>query len=120
VGRDYHYPADKVDVLDPYMLLVHQGMIEDIFLDDMRLRDVEVMRNCPFLGYSLENSQVISKYLDRSDGGTKELKSRFVVGCDGAHSAVRKAILGADDVGGRGKSTWGVLDGKYCIEIFQT
>lgn len=105
-----------MDALDPYALLVHQGMIEDIFLDDMRERGMEVRRNCPFESYSTgegKDSQVKVRYMDMNAGNTKELRSQYLVGCDGAHSKVRKAMLKADSVGQSENSTWGVLDGKF-------
>jgi phenol 2-monooxygenase (NADPH) len=40
--RQVHYPAEIVDVLDPYMILIHQGMVENLFIEDMASRGVEV------------------------------------------------------------------------------
>lgn len=51
LGREVHYPP-VIDVLDPYILLVHQGMVESLFIDDMKKRGVEVKRNCAFESYS--------------------------------------------------------------------
>ncbi len=51
LGREVHYPP-VIDVLDPYILLVHQGMVESLFLEDMKKRGVEVRRNTAFESYS--------------------------------------------------------------------
>lgn len=51
LGREVHYPP-VIDVLDPYILLVHQGMVESLFIEDMKKRGVEVKRNCAFESYS--------------------------------------------------------------------
>ena len=86
-------------------------MVEDIFIDDLRLRGVEVIRSSPFNRYSAGDSGVQVECNDLNRGGTKILKTQFLVGCDGAHSKVRKSMLGEMD-GASGNSAWGVLDGK--------
>lgn len=60
LGREVHYPP-VIDVLDPYILLVHQGMVESLFIDDMKKRGVEVKRNCAFESYSTCDSLVSKK-----------------------------------------------------------
>lgn len=107
-----HYPPDLVDTNDPFILLVHQGMIEEIFLDDLNLRDSEVIRNSPFVRYSSSDSGVEVECDDLETGKPRQLRSQFVVGCDGAHSKVRKSMQGAEMDGASGNSAWGVLDGK--------
>lgn len=114
-GRDCHYPPNLVDVLDPFILLVHQGMVEDIFLEDMRERGVEVLRNSPFLDYTTTKSLVEVRYNDLVTGIKKTLKTQYLVGCDGAHSLVRKSMPGNAMDGASGKSAWGVLDGETAL-----
>lgn len=60
LGREVHYPP-VIDVLDPYILLVHQGMVESLFIDDMKKRGVEVKRNCAFESYSACDSLMSKK-----------------------------------------------------------
>lgn len=52
LGREVHYPP-VIDVLDPYILLVHQGMVESLFIEDMKKRGIEVRRNTAFESYSV-------------------------------------------------------------------
>ena len=52
LGREVHYPP-LIDVLDPYILLVHQGVVEHLFIDDMRKRGIEVKRNTAFESYNV-------------------------------------------------------------------
>jgi 2-polyprenyl-6-methoxyphenol hydroxylase-like FAD-dependent oxidoreductase len=114
-GREIHYPPEVVDVEEPYILLVHQGMVEDIFLKDLRLRGVEVIRSTPFLSYSQKkeaNSIVEVECTDLKTGRTRPFKTQYLVGCDGAHSKVRKVMLGPVEHTQTSKSAWGVLDGK--------
>jgi 2-polyprenyl-6-methoxyphenol hydroxylase-like FAD-dependent oxidoreductase len=91
-------------------------MVEDIFIDDLRLRGAEVIRSSPFNRYSAGESGVLVECNDLNTGGTKILKTQFLIGCDGAHSKVRKSMLGEMD-GASGNSAWGVLDGKLPMHI---
>lgn len=106
-----HYPPGVVEVLEPFILLVHQGMVEDVFLEDLKCRGVEVSRSTPFTKYSLTKSGVEIECNDLKTGNSKILTSQFMVGCDGAHSKVRKNMLGAEFDGETSTQHWGVLDG---------
>lgn len=110
-NREVHYPP-VVDVLEPYILLVHQGMVEDLFLNDMKARGVEVTRNSPFATYREAKDgsiEVVSR--DDVSGEEKTLRAQYLVGTDGAHSQVRKCIPEATPVGASSEAIWGVLDG---------
>jgi 2-polyprenyl-6-methoxyphenol hydroxylase-like FAD-dependent oxidoreductase len=107
-----HYPPGVVDVMEPFILLVHQGMVEQVFLDDLHARGVDVVRSTQFTRYTLTKLGVQIECSDLTTGESKSLASRFVVGCDGAHSRVRKSMIGAEFDGEIGASLWGVLDGK--------
>ena len=113
-GREVHYPS-QVDVKDPFILLVHQGMVEDIFIDDMRERGIEVQRSSPFTHYTAEadiHEPIKAFFQDKKSGSVQSVQTHYLVGCDGAHSNVRKSIPGAQMVGESSNSKWGVLDGK--------
>ncbi|TLS28487.1 hypothetical protein PpBr36_01124 [Pyricularia pennisetigena] len=114
LGREVHYPP-IIDVLDPYILLVHQGMVESLFIEDMKKRGVEVRRNTAFESYSAcENSfgplQINCRANVTQD--RKTILASYLVGCDGAHSKVRKSIPEARPVGLSQPAVWGVLDGE--------
>ncbi|KAL2023182.1 hypothetical protein VTK56DRAFT_3305 [Thermocarpiscus australiensis] len=115
LGFEVHYPR-VVDVLDPYLLLVHQGIVEGVFIEDMKKRGIEVRRNTAFDSYSV---------CDYNKGGALQIHCRtnvtqdrktfltqYLVGCDGAHSRVRKSIPDATPVGMSQPSLWGVIDGE--------
>jgi len=98
--------------MEPYIL------VEQIFLDDLKLRGVEVIRSSPFTRYTLGGlgkSVVEVECNDLKSGQLKTLKTQYLVGCDGTHSKVRKSMLGADMDGESSKSAWGVLDGMFPV-----
>lgn len=112
-GREVHYPP-IVDLLDPYILLVHQGMVEGIFEEDLNERGTFVTRNTAFanLEYTPMSIRPLTvNCLTDVNRSKQSFFTRYVVGCDGAHSKVRKCIPGATPVGASSDAVWGVLDG---------
>lgn len=105
-----------MDVLDPYILLCHQGMVEGTFLKAMKERGVEVHRNVSFKDYQPAKNGLLDIKV-QTNGYEKTFQSRFLVGCDGAHSKVRKAIPGAIPEGSSSESVWGVLDGQVATNF---
>lgn len=102
-------------MLEPFILLVHQGMVEDILIEDMKSRGVGVVRSSPFSHYSRTsdlNAPIEVVCNDTNIGVEKLLKTKYLVGCDGARSMVRKSIPSAELVGDSTRAPWGVLDGK--------
>lgn len=112
--REIHYPKD-VDVENPFILLVHQGMVEDVFIEDMRERAIEVTRGSNFQEYKSEvgSETVEVDYIEIKTGEHQSFQTKYLVGCDGAHSNVRKSIPGATMVGESSNAKWGVLDGMF-------
>ncbi|CAK7219071.1 hypothetical protein SCUCBS95973_003700 [Sporothrix curviconia] len=115
-GREVHYPAAAVDLVDPYILLCHQGMVEAMFVEDLRARGVEVQRATKFATVTQTDAEekghllVGCKYNVTQDDTA--LVADYVVGCDGAHSQVRRTIPEAHAAGTPHDSLWGVLDGE--------
>ncbi|KAF2009889.1 FAD monooxygenase-like protein [Aaosphaeria arxii CBS 175.79] len=112
-GREVHYPPD-VDLLDPYVLLCHQGMIEDLLIKDLRERGVEVARNTAFVGYESTPASLrpmaVTCHQD-VEQMRRTYRTRYIVGCDGAHSRVRKALPNSVPIGSSTDAVWGVIDG---------
>ncbi|KAI9464680.1 FAD binding domain-containing protein [Boletus coccyginus] len=107
----------------PFQITLHQGAIEDIFIDSMRGHGVEVER--PSRPIDIEISEDIDELssplsypvkvtVERLDAIDEESKTeiihaKFVVGADGAHSWVRNA-LGIKMEGEQTDYVWGVID----------
>lgn len=83
LGREVHYPP-VIDVLDPYILLVHQGMVESLFIEDMKKRGYEVRRNHAFDSYSVcDNKSGLLQVNCRANvtQDRKMILTQYLVGC---------------------------------------
>ncbi|KAF2148163.1 FAD monooxygenase-like protein [Myriangium duriaei CBS 260.36] len=111
-ARQVHYP-EAVNVKDPYILLVHQGMVEDIFLRDMLDLGINVNRDSEFLSYhqDSDSGNIVVTHANPVSKSVVTSTAKFLIGCDGAHSRVRKSMPGVVMEGERSKAPWGVLDG---------
>jgi phenol 2-monooxygenase (NADPH) len=106
----------------PHVVL-NQARVHDFYLDVMRkspaalepyygrrLLDLEVDTT---LSGDDANPHAVTARLERIDpsheGQIETIKARYVVGCDGAHSAVRKSI-GRTLHGDSANHAWGVMD----------
>ncbi|GKZ58838.1 hypothetical protein AnigIFM49718_004676 [Aspergillus niger] len=113
-SRQTHYPDHLVGASDPYILLAHQGMLEDVLIKDIEERGGSVQRNSPFVSVSKTSDgsgelEVI--YNDNTTNTQKAVRTKYLVGCDGARSKVRDFIPGAQLEGEMSNASWGVLDG---------
>ncbi|GKT41124.1 phenol hydroxylase [Colletotrichum spaethianum] len=112
LSRSIHYPTSVVDVLQPYILLCHQGMMEGVFIDDLRKSGVEIKRNHSFQTYGALNDGSLQIDCQHAEIGPMRISSEYLVGCDGARSLVRKSIPDTYAQGTPHTSVWGVLDGE--------
>ncbi|KJZ78410.1 hypothetical protein HIM_02448 [Hirsutella minnesotensis 3608] len=119
LGREVHYPP-VIDVLDPYILLVHQGIVESLFIEDMHKRGKEVRRNTAFDSYDHVPGKPGHLQVNCRINVTHDKRSiltQYLVGCDGAHSKVRKSIPDVEAVGMSQAAIWGVLDGELITDF---
>ncbi|KAF7332387.1 hypothetical protein MKEN_00120500 [Mycena kentingensis (nom. inval.)] len=102
----------------PFEVTLHQGAIESIFLDSMRSMGIEVDRPVVPTHIELDPSKItdpaayaVKVVLKRLSGeeSTEIVHARFVIGCDGAHSWVRKNVNIAME-GSQTEFVWGVVD----------
>ncbi|TGJ81936.1 hypothetical protein E0Z10_g6828 [Xylaria hypoxylon] len=116
IGREIHYPASVVDVLHPYILLCHQGMVESVLIDDLRDSGVSVSRSHHFTRFDYAPGDPLGP-LDLSFSTTEgdaveHVRADYIVGCDGARSLVRQQIPDTHATARPHESYWGVLDGE--------
>ncbi|KAJ7502456.1 phenol 2-monooxygenase [Mycena galericulata] len=137
---------DFVDVVDNYTLLLHQGLIENAFLDEIQARRAVqpetfptptppnglfrpyLLQDCRTLPIdasdTLSSTHPVESVIQHADSKvTHTIRSRYLLGCDGAKSQVRRCIAGGQVGDGewQGKITmqgeatdiiWGVLDAR--------
>ncbi|PWC36008.1 bifunctional 3-(3-hydroxy-phenyl)propionate/3-hydroxycinnamic acid hydroxylase [Azospirillum sp. TSO35-2] len=80
---------------------VHQPDLEAILRDGLAARDdVEVRTRCDAFAIEERGDHVHLRYEDMSRGRIHRVRARYVVGCDGARSLVRRFIeTGMEDYG---------------------
>ncbi|EGC48320.1 FAD binding domain-containing protein [Histoplasma capsulatum var. duboisii H88] len=118
-SRQSHYP-DHVGASNPFVLLAHQGMIEDVLIQDMEQRGVFVSRSSPFIecSRSAADGKMHVIYEDATTKAPRTMEADYLIGCDGAHSKVRPFIPEAKLIGEMTNASWGVLDewfGNYVV-----
>ncbi|KAI1497852.1 FAD binding domain-containing protein [Biscogniauxia marginata] len=113
-SRACHYPSEVVDLLDNYILLVHQGMVEEILVEDLRGRGTYVKRDIRFEDINRQHEGYLPEAVCKvgTTGDKQTIPAEYVIGCDGAHSRVRGCIPDSYSAGKSSESIWGVLDGE--------
>lgn len=101
----------------PHMIL-NQARVHDMYLDVMRnspsrlepdysLQFVDLAVDPTVRDYPV--TATLERLEDGREGQTLTVRARYVVGCDGARSGVRKSI-GRELVGDAANQAWGVMD----------
>ena len=108
-GNDILVQVDFSRLPDPYnfMLSLPQSDTELILEETLLDRGVAVQRETELLEFTQDDDGIEARL---SDGGTNlDLSADYIVGCDGAHSTVRK-LLGLDFSGERYPEAWSLAD----------
>ena len=100
----------------PHVIL-NQARVHDFFLDTMRQApgrlEPDYSRRLLELAVAPSGSHPVTVRLERTDDGqegrVETVRARYVVGCDGARSAVRRS-LGLELRGDSANQAWGVMD----------
>lgn len=82
---------NAVDSPHPFPLILEQSDTERILIQHLTSRGITVERQWELTGFDQDADGVTSR-LRHADGRTEEIRSRWLVGCDGAHSAVRHTL----------------------------
>jgi 2-polyprenyl-6-methoxyphenol hydroxylase-like FAD-dependent oxidoreductase len=78
---------DRLDTAHPYVLGIPQTTTDRLLAEHATELGVEIRRGCELVGLSQDDHGVTVELAD----GT-ELRSRYLVGCDGGRSTVRKLL----------------------------
>jgi 2-polyprenyl-6-methoxyphenol hydroxylase-like FAD-dependent oxidoreductase len=96
------------DTAYPFLLLVSQAETEDLLNARLAVRGVEVERRVELVGFRPDPDGVTCT-LRRDDGRTEQVRTRYLVGCDGAASTVRHGA-GIPFAGGAYQQTFVLAD----------
>jgi 2-polyprenyl-6-methoxyphenol hydroxylase-like FAD-dependent oxidoreductase len=83
----------------PFLLFVSQAETEAVLNEYLAERGIEVERGVELVTFRA-GEQYVTCTLRHRDGSTGEVRARYLVGCDGAHSSVRRGA-GIPFEGGR-------------------
>jgi 2-polyprenyl-6-methoxyphenol hydroxylase-like FAD-dependent oxidoreductase len=91
---------DRLDTAHPYVLGIPQTTTDRLLTEHAIELGVEIRRGCELVGLSQDDRGVTAELAD----GTR-LRSRYLVGCDGGRSTVRK-LLGVGFPGEQARVEW--------------
>lgn len=83
-------PFDKLPTEHPYTLMLPQDETEHFLREALHHRGEKILWRHEVTGVRQDTTGVDLSV--RSPQGDKQVRARFVVGCDGAHSLVREAV----------------------------
>lgn len=101
---------DSVDSRFPYALMIPQNESERVLEEKLEAGGVKVERRTELAGFK-DTGAGIEATLKKADGSTETVAADWLVGCDGAHSAVRHG-LGFAFEGTTLESDWILADGE--------
>ncbi|WP_345771571.1 rifampin monooxygenase [Geodermatophilus sabuli] len=93
-------PPDPLDTAHPYVLGIPQTATDRLLAERATELGAEIRRGCALVGLDQDDSGVTAELAD----GT-QLRSRYLVGCDGGRSAVRR-LLGVGFPGEPARREW--------------
>jgi 2-polyprenyl-6-methoxyphenol hydroxylase-like FAD-dependent oxidoreductase len=91
--RDRDRPLLTIDFLDipsayRFTLMIPQNRVEQILLQHLESLGCNVMRPCKLIRYTTSPSQVEAQI--QVNSSDQSIKAKWLIGCDGMHSAVRE------------------------------
>lgn len=108
-GNDILVRVDFSRLPGPYnfMLSLPQSETERILEEALHERGIVIQRETELVGFTQDDSRITARL---SGGGTQsESAADYIIGCDGAHSTVRKT-LGLEFSGERYPESWSLAD----------
>jgi 2-polyprenyl-6-methoxyphenol hydroxylase-like FAD-dependent oxidoreductase len=108
-GDDILARVDFSELPGPYkfMLSLPQSDTEDLLEQALSERDITVERGTELVGFTQSAKRIDARL--SANGTLSDLSADSIIGCDGAHSTVRKT-LGLGFAGERYPETWSLAD----------
>src|SRR5262245_24349871 len=85
-----HIPVPPDDSPYPFVAMVPQNVTERLLADELRLKGGSIEYETAFVGADQQDGAVTVTIVQQ--GKPVQVRASFVVGCDGAHSTVRRAL----------------------------
>jgi 2-polyprenyl-6-methoxyphenol hydroxylase-like FAD-dependent oxidoreductase len=85
------FTFDNISSRYPYLLFLPQSETESILKSKMESFGVPIERTTELISLE-QRSDICSAEVRLADGREETVEARWVIGCDGAHSSVRKAM----------------------------
>ncbi len=113
VRRSHRKPDVEPGLSEMPHVILNQARIHDHFLGVMRSAERPMAphygRRLISLDSPTDTGDPVVARFESDDGGEEEVRARYVVGCDGARSQVRRSI-GRSLAGDAANQAWGVMD----------
>jgi 2-polyprenyl-6-methoxyphenol hydroxylase-like FAD-dependent oxidoreductase len=103
-----HVRLDELQTPHPYALMLPQSDTERLLEEQLNARGVKIERQVELTRFVADTDQITAT-LQSADGREETLTVPWLIGCDGAHSAVRHG-LGMEFVGNTMLSDWILAD----------
>jgi 2-polyprenyl-6-methoxyphenol hydroxylase-like FAD-dependent oxidoreductase len=110
--RIVHLAFDEIDSPYKFVLSVPQSVTEFVLADNLACAEVKIERSCELVAFIQQDDRVVATLRRTTEGGAVEEfthKSKYIVGCDGAHSTVRH-LLGLSFDGAQYADGFGAAD----------
>ena len=78
------------DTAYPFLLFISQAETEAVLNEYLTAQGVDVERGVELLAFTAGADEVTCT-LRRQDGTSEQVRTRYLIGCDGAHSTIRQA-----------------------------
>jgi 2-polyprenyl-6-methoxyphenol hydroxylase-like FAD-dependent oxidoreductase len=90
-GSAGHISFDQIDAPYPFILSVSQATTERVLTECLSDLGGTVERPVALTSFT-QSSECVTSTLEHPDGTHETVRSRWLIGCDGAHSTVRRVL----------------------------
>jgi 2-polyprenyl-6-methoxyphenol hydroxylase-like FAD-dependent oxidoreductase len=86
-----HLCFDEMEGAYPFALMVPQSESERLLTEQLQKHGLEIERGIELTSF-VQDDHSVTSVLKHADGREEKVQSKFLLGCDGAHSTVRHAL----------------------------
>lgn len=86
------FDFSQLDTKYPFILSLEQSETESLLEQRLSSHSLCVERGCELVSFHQTKQEVIATVRDKKSGKEEQIKASFLLGCDGAHSCVRKQL----------------------------